>query len=131
MDERSSLLNQLQIDRDDEPATGSRRWIWWLAVPIVAVGAGAAAWFFYMLPEAIVVSVATAEPAPADVGEVRDSILDASGYVIPRRQATVSSKITGKVVELLIEEGQVVARDEIIARLDDTNYRAASAQAEA
>ena len=131
MDERSSLLNQLQIDRDDKPATGSRRWIWWMAVAFVVIGAGGAAWFVYTLPEAVVVSVATAEPAPAQVSEERGSILDASGYVIPRRQATVSSKITGKVVELLIEEGQVVARDEIVARLDDTNYRAAWAQAEA
>jgi RND family efflux transporter MFP subunit len=59
------------------------------------------------------------------------SILDASGYVVARRQATVSAKMTGKVVDVAIEEGQRVERDEIIARLDDTNARAALAQARA
>src|SRR5438477_283783 len=61
----------------------------------------------------------------------RAIILDASGYVVARRQATVSSKITGKVVQVFIEEGRRVARDEIIARLDDTNARAALEQARA
>jgi RND family efflux transporter MFP subunit len=51
--------------------------------------------------------------------------------VVARRQATVSSKITGKVVAVLIEEGQRVEQNEIIARLDDANARAAVAQAEA
>jgi RND family efflux transporter MFP subunit len=55
-------------------------------------------------------------------------MLDASGYVVARRQATVSSKITGKVVEVLIEEGQRVEVNEIVARLDDANARAQVAQ---
>ena len=132
MDERSSLLNQLQIDRDDEPSGGGgRAAIWWVLAVLVVVAAGGAGWYYYTLPETIVVNVAMAAAAPDEVSTERGSILDASGYVIPRRQATVSSKITGKVVELLIEEGQFVERDEVVARLDDTNYRAALAQAEA
>jgi RND family efflux transporter MFP subunit len=59
------------------------------------------------------------------------STLDASGYIVARRQATVSSKITGKVMEVLIEEGQRVKKDEVIARLDDSNYRTAYEQAKA
>ena len=58
-------------------------------------------------------------------------MLDASGYVVARRQATVSAKTTGRVTEVLIEEGQKVQQDQIIARLDDTNTRAALAQAAA
>ena len=58
-------------------------------------------------------------------------MLDASGYVVARRQATVSAKITGKVAEVLIEEGQRVERDQVIARLDDANARAALNQARA
>ena len=58
-------------------------------------------------------------------------MLDASGYVVARRQATVSSKITGKVVEVSIEEGQRVEKDQVIARLDDSNARAALAYAKA
>jgi RND family efflux transporter MFP subunit len=53
-----------------------------------------------------------------------NSALDASGYVVARRQATVASKITGRVLEVLIEEGQEVQQDQVIARLDDTNTRA-------
>jgi RND family efflux transporter MFP subunit len=83
------------------------------------------------LPRATLISVATAEPASAEASIARGSILDASGYVVPRRQATVSSKITGKVVEVLIEEGQRVEENEIVAYLDDTNFRADVARAEA
>jgi len=53
--------------------------------------------------------------------------LDASGYVVARREATVSSKITGKVLEVLIEEGQRVAANEVLARLDDSMHGAPAA----
>ena len=52
------------------------------------------------------------------------SVLDASGYVTARRQATVSSKITGKVTEVLIEEGMRVEEGAVLARLDDTEAKA-------
>ena len=48
-------------------------------------------------------------------------MLNASGYVTASRQATVSSKFTGKVMEVLIEEGMVVEKDQVLARLDDSN----------
>jgi RND family efflux transporter MFP subunit len=57
--------------------------------------------------------------------------LDASGYVVARRQATVSAKITGKVTKVLIEEGQRVETGQVVARLDDTNASAQLAQAQA
>jgi RND family efflux transporter MFP subunit len=69
-----------------------------------------------------------ATPAAAGVSTnvpASGSALDASGYVVARRQATVSAKTTGRVTELLIEEGQAVRKDEVIARIDDTNTRAA------
>jgi RND family efflux transporter MFP subunit len=77
------------------------------------------------------IRVAVAEPVAADDAVAPASILDASGYVVARRQATVSAKLTGKVVMVAIEEGQSVERDEVIARLDDTNAQAAVAQARA
>ena len=52
------------------------------------------------------------------------SVLDASGYVVARRQATVSSKVTGKVVEVFIEEGMRVEKDQVVAKLDDTTQQA-------
>jgi RND family efflux transporter MFP subunit len=51
-------------------------------------------------------------------------VLNASGYVTARRAATASSKVTGKVVEVLIEEGMKVKEGQVLARLDDTNVKA-------
>ena len=60
MDERTSLLNQLQIDHDDKAHSTGRGWILWGVLPIVIIAIGAAAWlYFYRLPGAVVVTVAT------------------------------------------------------------------------
>jgi RND family efflux transporter MFP subunit len=59
-----------------------------------------------------------------DAGQGPGPVLDASGYVTARRQATVSAKITGKVTEVLIEEGQRVNDGDVLARLDDTEAKA-------
>jgi RND family efflux transporter MFP subunit len=57
--------------------------------------------------------------------------LNPAGWVPARRRATVSSKVTGKVLEVNLEEGQSVRRGEVLARLDDAQVRAALAVAEA
>jgi RND family efflux transporter MFP subunit len=59
------------------------------------------------------------------------SVLNASGYVTARRRATVSSKITGKVIEVNVEEGMAVKQGQVLARLDDATLRAALVLAEA
>jgi RND family efflux transporter MFP subunit len=136
MDDRASLLSQLKIDRSsDSSAAPRRRVLPWALGAGAAIAVGAGAWLIATMERPATAAAATAQPtvasspAPAPAGT--GSILDASGYVVARRQATVSSKITGKVVEVLIEEGQRVADGELIARLDDTNARAAVAQAAA
>jgi RND family efflux transporter MFP subunit len=58
-------------------------------------------------------------------------VLDASGYVTARRQATVSAKMTGKVAEVLIEEGMRVKEGDVLAQLDDTEAKAQLALAKA
>ena len=68
--------------------------------------------------------VQTAVARAASQGAGAGSVLDASGYVTARRQATVSAKITGKVTEVLIEEGQRVREGAVLARLDDTEAQA-------
>jgi RND family efflux transporter MFP subunit len=129
VDDKSALLDQLRIERSAVAEPQASRG-WWIAAVVAALAlAGGGAWF--VIPRGVPISVATAEPAPSDVVIGPGSILDASGYVVARRQATVSSKITGKVTQVAIEEGQRVERDEIIARIDDTNARAAVAQARA
>lgn len=132
MEERSSLLNQLRIRRDDAPKHSEIRWQrLFVSSVLVASGLGAVAWFWLNASRAVLVSVAIAEPTPGLVSSSGASILDASGYVVARRQATVASKITGRVIELLIEEGRHIEAGEVIARLDDTNYRAVLAHARA
>jgi RND family efflux transporter MFP subunit len=129
MDDKAALLNQLRIDRTDPPRTGSAR-IWIVVAATVVTGAALGGWFWLRSAD---IPVRVVEPQPvADAGAASaGSVLDASGYVVARRQATVASKITGKMVELDIEEGDRVQEGQIIARLDDSNVRAALAAAHA
>jgi RND family efflux transporter MFP subunit len=129
MDDKAALLNQLRINRTETPGPGSAR-IWIIVAALVVIGAATAGWFWHRSSK---IPVRIAEPQPvADAGAASaGSILDASGYVVARRQATVASKITGKMVELDIEEGDRVKEGQVIARLDDSNVRAALAAAHA
>src|SRR5262245_46427915 len=95
---------------------------------VVLLALAAAGWL--VAARATVPTVKTAV-ARAARSEGPGSVLDASGYVTARRQATVSAKITGKVTEVLIEEGQRVAENAVLARLDDTEARAQLALARA
>ncbi|MCU0242737.1 MAG: efflux RND transporter periplasmic adaptor subunit [Vicinamibacteria bacterium] len=54
------------------------------------------------------------------------TVLNASGYVTPRRRATVAAKITGRVAEMLVEEGLIVKAGQVLARLDDAEWKAQS-----
>ena len=127
MNDKSALLGQLKIDRDLQPQKGGAgRWV---VVGIVLVALGAGAFFLFRPAAAIPVKAATAIAA-SSASASSASVLDASGYVVARRQATVSSKVTGKVTELLIEEGRAVKEGQVLARLDDSNARAALALAE-
>ena len=113
------LLGQLRIDRDahDEPPRGSGV-PWWLLAVILVLAGGAAWWLFGRAPAAILVQTASA--LPAATAPTSASVLDASGYVVARRQATVSAKVTGKVREVLIEEGMRVDDGQVLATLDST-----------
>ena len=131
MVDKSSLLNQLRIDRSEPEARRSPALGWTLAATIAIVGAGFIAWHFSRGAAAPTRTAAAISPTREPASPGATSLLDASGYVVARRRATVASKITGKVIEVLMEEGQRVESGQIIARLDDSNARAALAQSEA
>ena len=118
---KSELLKELRIDRDapDEGSSGRRRL--WIGAGAAALAVAALAAWFLAREKPVEVQVAVARPMPA-VG-AGTSVLDATGYVTARRQATVSAKITGKVREVLIEEGQRVEAGEVLATLDDAEAR--------
>jgi len=129
--EKGALLHQLRIDRglrDEAPEV--QRWPWLAGGALVIVlMIGAGLWLMKSGHTAIAVHTAMAQPMTS--GGPSASVLDATGYVTARRQATVSAQITGTMTEVLIEEGDHVKAGQVLARLDDTSQRAALAQAEA
>jgi RND family efflux transporter MFP subunit len=122
-----ALLDELRIERG--PNRPRRRHGLLALMAVALLAAGGALW--YTIVQAGRPTVQTAVARAATDVAAAPSVLDASGYVTARRQATVSAKITGKVVEVLIEEGMRVEDGAVLARLDDTEARAQLARARA
>src|SRR5438270_9551843 len=128
---KNALLVQLLIDhtqREADTGPGRRPWIIGAVVLLVALLV-AGAWLGVSGRAALPVHTAVAQPIGATAANA--SVLDASGYVTARREATVSAQITGTVKEVLIEEGEHVRAGQVLARLDDAAYAAGVAQARA
>ena len=107
----------------------SRGWVWLVLVLVVAVAAGG--WFWSQRLQAAPVKTAAVSVRASGAGQSAGAVLNASGYVTARRRATVSSKVTGKVLEVFVEEGKAVKKGQVLARLDDSQIRAALSVAEA
>ncbi len=116
MNTSADLLKELRIDRKAAPPP-SRRGLWIaLGIVVALLLVAGAAWAIFGRDRGIEVKTATVQAIGS--GGASASVLDATGYVVARRMATVSSKITGKVLEVLIEEGQSVEEGEVMATLD-------------
>ena len=129
--DKKALLGQLRIERGAEPsgpAPGRRTWIIGGVVALIVL-LGGGAWLALSARGALPVHTAVAQSLGG--GGAGASVLDATGYVTARREATVSAQITGKVTEVLFDEGDRVKEGQVIARLDDTAQKAALAQAQA
>src|SRR5262245_26251346 len=122
-------LDDLRIDRASAPKSRSKAWLVILAVIVFAAGIASIWWF--SRSKAIPVRTTMVREASSGGSIASRTVLNASGYVTARRKATVSSKITGKVVEVLVEEGKRVEAGQILARVDDTNIKAGLRLAEA
>ena len=128
MDSKSPSLDALRIDRSQAPLKAGGGGIWWLLLVLLVI-AGAGTWWFTRA-KAISVKTATVQARSA-TGSGGKTLLNASGYVTTRLEATVSSKITGKVTEILVEEGMKVEKGQILARLDASNVESSLRLAEA
>jgi RND family efflux transporter MFP subunit len=119
----SDTLGSLRIDRS-APASGSgtgRKILYW-SIVVAVVAAVAIGLWMWLGAKTTEVTTVTAE-ADSSGPSLGNSVLNASGYVVARRMATVSAKVTGKVQEILVEEGMAVKKDQVLARLDPVNIQ--------
>jgi RND family efflux transporter MFP subunit len=116
---KSEFLSHLHLNRDAN-VSGRTLWLW-------ALGSGAALLIllggYRLLSDSAPLPVKVQMARMATVDSSSASVLDATGYVVARRQANVSSKVTGRVLEVLVEEGASVEKNQIIARLEDVNAK--------
>jgi RND family efflux transporter MFP subunit len=130
-EDRAKLLRSLAIEREAAEAPTPRPWPKLLASGAAAVVVlVAAVWVLQpqlrvggQSDQRVAVSMQAEAPAapkaPPPAAEPRQAGgLSASGYVVARRKATVAAEITGRVVELFVDEGMMVRAGQVVARLD-------------
>jgi HlyD family secretion protein len=122
-----SELASLKIDRS---ARGGGRGGLWIGLAIAVLAVAGAGWYWATRAQAATVKTAAVEARSDGAAGIPGAVLNASGYVTARRRATVSSKVTGKVVEVNVEEGMAIRKGQVLARLDDAQARGALALAE-
>jgi RND family efflux transporter MFP subunit len=121
MTDLKTELASLKIDPEKRQSGG--RGLGWILAAVVVIAAVATGAWWLTSERRLVVEAAAVEARTT--GVVPGAVLNASGYVTARRRATVSSKMTGKVIEVNVEEGMHVRQGQVLARLDDSQIRAA------
>lgn len=129
MNPDKTTLDALRIDRTSAPRRRLPYGFMALGLTATALVVGLIVWLNRPRPPAVRTIVVQESASGSD-----KTLLNASGYITARRQATVSSKVTGKVVETLVEEGMKVKAGQVLARIDSSNVeknlRLAKAQLE-
>jgi RND family efflux transporter MFP subunit len=119
-------LGSLHISDTKRNATrSSRRWLW-LILGVLALILLAAAASAFRDRKAEVEVAAARKPVNGPAG-----VLNASGYITPRRRATIAAKITGRVTSVMFDEGTRVSEGQLLATLDDSDARRALDSAKA
>ena len=128
MTSATDALDALKLDRRNEDRPRGRGWLIAIVLGLLALAGAGAFW------------VVGGRPAEVSAAEVREAaggasgprvVLNASGYVTARRQATVSSQVSGRIESVLFEEGTPVEQGQVLARLDGEPIRVQFAHAEA
>ena len=123
MTDKRDALETLRHPPEALPGTSGFSWRWPLviaATALFAVLAGGAWWT--LRPQPVLVHVAEVTVEGGQAG----AVLNASGTVVAQQQATIAAQITGMVTEVLVHEGEMVEKGQLIARLDDRAARAAA-----
>jgi HlyD family secretion protein len=126
MSPEKSTLDSLRIDRSAPEKSSFSPWLLVVIGVLVVLGI-VTVWWFNRPKVAVVRTLVVREDAAGQ----QKTLLNASGYVMARREATVASKVPGKVIEVLVEEGMKVTQNQLLARLDPSNTKANFQLAEA
>jgi RND family efflux transporter MFP subunit len=120
-------LGALRIDDRQRSQSKMGKRIFYASIPVL-IFAGIVAAAYAFRSQRPMVEVATAAKPDRDG---RQTLLNASGYVTPRRRATIAAKITGRVTAVYFDEGTHVREGQLLATLDDSDVRRALESAKA
>jgi RND family efflux transporter MFP subunit len=119
MDSPKHDLGSLRIGEGQRKGSGMGKRLMYAAIPVL-IFAGIVAAAYAFRSQKPVVEVATASKPEAGG---RQALLNASGYITPRRRATIAAKITGRVTGVFFDEGTRVAEGQLLATLDDSDVK--------
>jgi len=115
--ELEQKVQGLRIDRSSSKGKSPRPWLVFLVIAVIAGPSLFAGYWFFLSGrgvlevEAVVVRIAKPQA-------LESTVLEGTGYVVARRQTTVSSKTTGRVAAVYVEEGMLVENNQLLATLD-------------
>jgi RND family efflux transporter MFP subunit len=131
----SADLSKLRLDRDDPPPGVRRAFRRNLILALGLVLVGVAVFLAFgrggAVPVRVMVAAPASGPGEGASGPSGNASVTANGYVVARTRASVAAKLPGRIAELRVSEGSTLRRGEVIARLENADYRAQAAQAEA
>ena len=120
-------LGSLRIHDRQRAKSGMGKRIMYAAIPVLIFAGIVAAAFAFRSQKPVVEVAVAAKPEAGG----HQTALNASGYITPRRRATIAAKITGRVTGVFFDEGTRVAEGQLLATLDDSDYKRALDSAKA
>ena len=124
-------LKSLKIDRSQKRAPERSGWAvrWIVGGVIVFLLAGAARYAYSALNAPLDVEISRVRAAASDAGSGNSVILNATGYIVAHHKIQVAAKVVGRVLWIGVDKAYKVKEGQIIARLEDDEYRAQVQQA--
>jgi len=125
-------LSRLTIEREKRPTSSPRNWLMLAGILFtIAAVAAAAAWWYYRETGANILAALSEPPVEVNLLLVPDVnpaaaaiVLVANGKIVSDRRVDVATKVSGQIVELGVEQGDIVKEGDVLARIEDVVYRA-------